>query len=723
MSDGGWVATHEDVTDKVQADIALRKSEKSFSDLFEYSLDALMLFDSRGAIKLANNEAYKIFGYDLGELIDQPVEILIPQAARKEHAGLRDRYSQAPKRRPMGTMQADIQGLRKDGSAFPADISINPLNIAGEKMVCATVRDITKAKLAEDELRRTKKFLNTVIEHVPLPILVKDVPRFATDARDLRFTLVNRAFEALLGISRDQIIGKTTHELYPKDRADAIVERDFEALQSDQPVNVSEHNLVTPANETRCVTATKVAIRDKNETPKYLLTVLDDVTERRRVEEHIWHLAHNDSLTKLPNRSSFLAHIAAVLDQASETDEQFSVLCIDLDRFKEINDDFGHLVGDELLYEVACRLKTATAGAFLARVGGDEFALIVTGGSQPATAEAICDRLFAAFKDEFVVDGHRLKLGLSIGGAVYPGDGTDTKTLMTNADAALYWAKAEVRGHAWFFKAELGKRLRERRDLRNDLGFAIQRGDIFLHYQPQKKMASGEIVGFESLARWQCPKRGVVSPGTFIPVAEESGLIIPLGEWVLREACREAASWPQPLKIAVNISPIQFRQGDLPNLVHSILLETGLAPARLELEITEGVLINDFSLAVSILRKLKSLGVQIAMDDFGSGYSSLAYLHSFSFDKIKIDRSFVGDLENNQHSMAIVRAIVTLGHSLDVPILAEGLETEAQRVFLAREGCDEVQGFLIGRPLPIEDYAELVGRPAHPKRTYLAATG
>ena len=232
---------------------------------------------------------------------------------------------------------------------------------------------------------------------------------------------------------------------------------------------------------------------------------------------------------------------------------------------------------------------------------------------------------------------------------------------------------------------------------------------------------AGETIAFEALARWQCPKRGMVAPGTFIPVAEESSLIISVGEWVLREACREAASWPQPLQIAVNISPIQFRHGDLPRVVHSILLETGLAPSRLELEITEGVIINDFSRATSILRRLKSLGVRIAMDDFGTGYSSLSYLQSFRFDKIKIDRTFVCDLEHNHHSMAIVRAVISLGRSLELPVLAEGVETKAQHAFLLQEGCDEVQGYLTGRPLPIVDYAELIGRQATTQNIYSVA--
>jgi EAL domain-containing protein (putative c-di-GMP-specific phosphodiesterase class I) len=244
----------------------------------------------------------------------------------------------------------------------------------------------------------------------------------------------------------------------------------------------------------------------------------------------------------------------------------------------------------------------------------------------------------------------------------------------------------------------------------NDLQAAVSRRELFLHYQPQKAIKSDKVIGFEALARWRCPKRGLVPPSLFIPLAEESSLIVEMGDWILREACREAASWQHPFKVAVNISPMQFRYGDLARLVHTVLLETGLAPNRLELEITEGVMIDDFSRAVSILHKIKSFGVQIALDDFGAGYSSLSYLHAFPFDRIKIDRAFINDLERNHHSKAIVRAVLQLGRSLKVPTLAEGVETEAQRRFLAKEKCDAVQGYLTGRPHPIEDYGDVVGR-------------
>ena len=353
--------------------------------------------------------------------------------------------------------------------------------------------------------------------------------------------------------------------------------------------------------------------------------------------------------------------------------------------------------------------EEASEGAFLARLGGDEFTVITAVGPQPATAEAISERISVALAKDIAIDGHLLHAGLTTGVSIYPNDGTDAVSLVANADAALYHAKAEERGSIRFFERDMDKRLREKRALLHDLRSAIARDELELYYQPQA-LIGGEITCFEALVRWHHPSRGMIAPGTFIPLAEESGLIASLGEWILREACREAASWPRPLSIAINLSPMQFRHGDLPGLVHEILLETGLTPGRLELEITEGVLIDDFARAVSLLRRLKNLGVRIAMDDFGTGYSSLSYLQSFPFDKIKIDQSFIAKLNQHSQSEAIIRAVIGLGRGLDLPVIAEGVETEEQLAFLSKEGCNEMQGFLIGRPKPISDYGELVGR-------------
>ncbi len=408
------------------------------------------------------------------------------------------------------------------------------------------------------------------------------------------------------------------------------------------------------------------------------------MTDRKRAEARIEYLANHDALTELPNRAAFTRHLELVVERAAAGGENFAVLCIDLDRFKEVNEIFGHAGGDQLLCEMGRRLQAAADGAFMARMSGDEFTVIID-GPQPAAAEALADKLLAAAGEEIEIDGQEFRFGATVGVAIYPTDGEDATTLLGNADAALDQAKAEARGSIRFFEARMDHLLRERRDLQLDLRSAAACGELKLYFQPQAQI-DGEVIGFEALLRWKHPHRGVIPPCTFIPLAEESGLIVPIGEWVLREACREAASWPKPLQVAVNLSPVQFQHGDLVGLVHSVLQETGLTPNRLELEITENVLIGDFASAVSILRRLKLLGVRIAMDDFGTGYSSLSYLQSFPFDKIKIDKTFIANLDHSPQSAAIVRAVIGLGRGLQLPVLAEGVETKCAARFPRARG-------------------------------------
>ncbi|MEA2757487.1 MAG: diguanylate cyclase [Methylobacteriaceae bacterium] len=424
-------------------------------------------------------------------------------------------------------------------------------------------------------------------------------------------------------------------------------------------------------------------------------------------ERRIHYLAHFDALTGLPNRAAFRDRLNDAL--ASHPDCA-AVICIDLDRFKEINDVFGHGVGDRALIAVTKLFAAALQpGEYLARFGGDEFFAVQVGCPQPKGAMEFAERLHAALAAPILIEGHRIAIGASFGIAVYPQDGANSVELMRNADFTMYRAKTMLGKKMCFFEPDMDVKVRDRRALGLDLRQALSEGQLSLHYQAQTRISTSEILGYEALLRWHHPTRGNISPVDFIPIAEETGLIVPIGEWVLREACATAAKWPRPYRIAVNISPVQIAHTDLPTILRDILFETGLAPSRLELEITETTLINDMTRTLHVLRQIKAMGVAIAMDDFGTGYSSLSTLQAFPFDKIKIDRSFVDRLPDNAQAVSIMRAILALGRSLNIPVLAEGIETAEHLRFLREEGCDEGQGFLLGRPNVPEKIPQLTG--------------
>ncbi len=688
--DGGSIGVRIDISD-------LKQREASFRLLFDGNPVPMWLYDQESLRFLAvNDAALEHYGYSREQFLNKTLLDIRPP----------DDHDEVNRVARTGDSFADPnrtwRHIKADGSPIDVLIYRKSLPYQDRTASLVAVIDVTERKRTEDALQRAQDFLNAVIENVPTTIFVKD-------ARDLRYILLNRAGEKFFGIPRGEIVGKTADDIFHKDGAERVASYDREILESKGEPFLDDHPINTPGNGVRLASSKRIAIRGADGQPKYLLGVIEDVTERKLAEARIAHMAHHDTLTDLPNRAAFNECFDATLERAAAAAEPFAVMCIDLDRFKEVNDVFGHPVGDALLYQVSRRLQAAAAGAFLARLGGDEFIVITADGSQPDNAAQLADRLLAAMNAEIEIEDHHLRSSLSIGVAIYPNDGGDATTLIGNADAALYRAKSDGRGAIRFFEAEMDKRLRDRRALQHDLQSAVARGELILHYQPQA-LADGEVVGFEALVRWQHPTRGLVPPDAFIPIAEESGLIIPIGEWILREACREAASWPKPLQIGVNLSAVQFRHGDLPGLVHSLLLETRLSPRRLELEITESVLIGDFSRGVSILRRLKALGVRIAMDDFGTGYSSLSYLQSFPLDKLKIDQAFVSNLHRNPQSAAIVRAIIVLGHGLGLSVVAEGVETQEQLDLLTREGCDEMQGYLLGHPRPIGHYADLIGR-------------
>jgi diguanylate cyclase (GGDEF)-like protein len=453
-----------------------------------------------------------------------------------------------------------------------------------------------------------------------------------------------------------------------------------------------------------------------------LVSTHEDITDRRRAEARITHLAHHDALTDLPNRTLLRERLEGALASARRDDRAFALLALDLDRFKEVNDTLGHPTGDALLQAVAQRLLGCVReGDTVARLGGDEFAIVQRASDVGTESDALAQRIVQMLGSPFELEGHHILVGTSVGIALAPQDGDDPDELLRSADLALYRAKSNRGGNYLFFEPEMNQRLQARRSLEADLRSALADHAFALHYQPLVKLQSDEICGFEALLRWHHPERGNVPPDEFIPIAEETGLIIPLGEWVLRQACSDAANWPDHLKIAVNVSPAQFKKRSLTDIVIHALAATNMPPHRLELEITESVVLEDQDAAFEELARLHDLGVRIALDDFGTGYSSLSYLQSFPFDKIKIDRAFVANLAHSQQAVTIIRAVIALSRGLNLPVVAEGVETEEQVRFLAAEHCSEIQGYLVGRPKPIADYADLVGRQPAPRREHKLA--
>ncbi|MGH6922938.1 MAG: bifunctional diguanylate cyclase/phosphodiesterase [Propylenella sp.] len=429
----------------------------------------------------------------------------------------------------------------------------------------------------------------------------------------------------------------------------------------------------------------------------------EDITERRNAEAKIVHMARHDALTNLPNRTMFRAEIEDALKR-TQRGESVAVLCLDLDYFKSVNDTLGHPIGDALLCAVADRLRGCLReDDIVARLGGDEFALVQFGTDQPTDSTILAQRVIDTLSAPYEIYGHQIVIGASVGIAIAPADGNDPDQIIKNADMALYRAKADGRGRYRFFEPDMDAKMQARRKLEIDLRRALVSDEFELHYQPLVNVNTNEITGFEALIRWHHPERGIVSPADFIPLCEEIGLIVPLGEWVLNQACRDATSWPSPVRVAVNLSPNQFKSPDLTQSVFRALAKSKLAPQRLELEITETVLLQDSEATLATLHQLRNMGVRISMDDFGTGYSSLSYLRSFPFDKIKIDQSFIRDLGSRDDSVVIVRAVTTIGNSLGISTTAEGVEDSSQLERLRDEGCTEVQGFYLGKPVPITE--------------------
>jgi diguanylate cyclase (GGDEF)-like protein len=582
-----------------------------------------------------------------------------------------------------------------------ADLQINVLAAAALTLII--LWSVERILRTEASARLKAEQLHLTLENMSQGIMLV--------TKDLQIPIINSRCGELLGLPPDFI------ERPP--RFDQLV--DFQARNTQaspsqaEPASTPEDNATSAVSQQFSIsertmpTGTVVEVRSGHLPDGSFVQTFTDVTKRREAEAHVARLASEDPLTGLPNRRLFHSTLDNVCSQPRTSDAEFAVLFLDVDRFKVVNDTLGHRVGDMLLQEVALRLKQALAPAdVLARLGGDEFAIVApTTGSQSAL-EALASRLIAEVNQTYEIDGHRIRPGVSIGIAIGPRDGSNSEDLLMAADLAVYAVKANTRGTYCFYDRSMNESINDRRQLEMDLREAIEKGELELHYQPLIDLRHNVITGFEALARWRHPSKGMVPPAVFIPVAEDTGLVIALGAWALAEACRTAASWPDDLKIAVNLSPVQFSSPDLYAMVKSVLTETGIAPHRLELEITERLLMEDSEKTLSTLHRLKKLGIRIAMDDFGTGYSSLSYLRSFPYDKIKVDRAFVSDLAAGTEHVVIVQAVVSIARALGMTTTAEGVETEAQTEFLAALGCDEGQGYLFSAPVPADKLGEII---------------
>ena len=511
--------------------------------------------------------------------------------------------------------------------------------------------------------------------------------------RQLRLVLLSDRFARATGLARDAALGRPLRSVLRAGPGSELAE----ALRRREPFRDALCRL-DEDGQTRILRLAGTPVRDAAGAFQGYRGTATDTTAEVEAVARARFLAEHDSLTGLPNRVRLRDALAEAAERWRRRGAEAAVLCLDLDGFKEVNDTLGHPAGDRLLQACAERLRACVRQLdTVARLGGDEFAVLMADIRGPADVAVLAERVVATLAEPVALDGHEIAVTASIGAALLPADGEDPVSLLRNADIALYRAKAEGRNRFRLFEPAMEERLRQRKFVEAGLRTALAVGQLEVHYQPQVAAGSGRLLGHEALLRWRHPERGLILPGEFVPVAEETGLIVPIGAWVIRQACRDLIRWPG-LRVSVNLSPVQFRQDGLVETVREALAENGVQPARLELEVTESVLIGNTEEAAAVLARLRALGVRLAMDDFGTGYSSLSYLERFAFDKLKVDRSFIHELASSESKRAIVRAVLDLGRGLGMETCAEGVETEEQRELLAREGCAVVQGFLFGRP-------------------------
>jgi diguanylate cyclase (GGDEF)-like protein/PAS domain S-box-containing protein len=688
-------AMRDNIRSMMEREVAQRRSAQArLADALESSQEGVVVVDANDSIALANAQAVDLLGISSNLL--KPGTPLSQLQPALEHAVA---SGQVLMRRD-GEPQATSEALMLDGRWLR--VSRSPTSDQGFIVLCS---DISHMKAQERSLLERKMQLEQV--NVQLDLALNNMAHgLCMFDSERRLIICNDRYAKMYGLPAE--LTKPGTPLYAimqylieKKTFAESGEETFAAINARPKDGYSQ--LVKSFTDGRLVSISSQGTADGG-----WVAIHEDITERQKAEAHIAHLARHDQLTDLPNRVFLREELEKRLRRLRHGDK-FAVLWLDLDRFKSVNDSLGHPIGDKLLNAVATTLTNCVDGDdFVARLGGDEFAIVQANVGRPEESGVLANRIIERLGTPYEIEGQQLNIGASIGLAIAPTDGKNADQLLKNADLAMYRAKADGRGSYCFFEAEMDARIQARRALELELRSALAAGQLQLYYQPLVSAKTGEVRCFEALLRWFHPRLGAIPPSEFIPLAEESGLIGPLGQWVLRTACAEAAKWPSRFRVAVNLSPIQFKNLNLVKSILGSLAASGLPASRLELEITESVLLEADSRTLAILHELHSLGIRIVMDDFGTGFSSLNYLRSFPFDKIKIDQTFVRDMSRGRDSVAIIKAIIDLGRALHIEVVAEGVETEQELSLLLAEGCTEMQGHYFSKPAPIENFEKVL---------------
>ena len=699
----GAYLIYEDVSDQISAAKRLQLQATAL----EAVANAIVITDQKGTILWTNPAFGDLTGYTSEEARGRNPRLLRSGKQSKEYYANLWQTISAGK-----VWHGELTNRRKDGSFYTEEQTITPVCSDGGDIThfVAVKQDITERRRAAQELRDREDRLRLILESTAEAIYGIDLEGLCT--------FCNPACLRLLGYQRsDELLGKNMHDLIHHSRSNgtrlpAEECRIFRAYKTGQGTHVDDE-VLWKAEGTSFPAEYWSYPQRKGEDVVGAVVAFIDITERKAAEEQIRSLAYYDALTGLPNRILLQDRLAQALARASRHQDKVALLFLDLDRFKVINDSLGHSIGDLLLKEVAERLKRQTREQdTVSRLGGDEFVVVLSGEKQIADPAVTAERIRNAMTSEFLIQGHSLNVSCSLGISIFPDDGRDGEILIKHADAAMYCAKENGRNNFQFFTQNMNANIVQRLTLENSMRLALQRKEFFLMYQPQLDITTGEISGVEALIRWQHPKLGLVAPNEFIPIAENSGLIIPIGEWVLHTACDQARKWQEEglpaVPVAVNVSAMQFRHQGFLEFFSRVLHGTGLPAQYVELELTESLILSNADVMLSRLKELKEMGVRLAIDDFGTGYSSFSYLRHFRVHKLKIDRSFVKDVCSDSDDAAITAAIISVAKSLNLRVIAEGVESEEQVAFLRAHHCDEIQGYYFSKPLLPNEFAQKV---------------